>query len=57
MLSDKKISLYDQLPVLNFWYETQPNDKEKKTCQVSFSAEPPTVHKSKSKNKASKLNT
>lgn len=45
-------SIYDTLPTLDSWYETTKRKeqepakiiREKKTCLVSFSSEPPLIH-------------
>ncbi|KAI9273654.1 hypothetical protein BY458DRAFT_508498 [Sporodiniella umbellata] len=41
-------SLYDALPILDCWYNTESKinqEKKKRTCLVSFSSEPPLVHR------------
>ncbi|EIE86298.1 hypothetical protein RO3G_11009 [Rhizopus delemar RA 99-880] len=37
-------SIYDNLPVLNSWYETEPIHKKPTPCLVTFSSDPPLVH-------------
>lgn len=52
MLPDQRTSFYDTLPMLNSWYESKPIKQEppkQRTCLVSFSSEPPTVHTCKIK--------
>lgn len=52
MLPDQRTSFYDALPMLNSWYESKPIKQEppkQRTCLVSFSSEPPTVHTCKIK--------
>ncbi|KAG1465820.1 hypothetical protein G6F56_004809 [Rhizopus delemar] len=41
-------SIYDTLPTLDIWYETKPTvqqENKKRTCLVSFSPEPPLIHR------------